>query len=510
MSVSPAPGRLFILPSTRMRALRRIATGGLRVLPDGDDMTAPFHLIDNADGEITQGDRLLLWRDGRIECFDATGIVSCAPNAHTPDFPDALDSTLRRAVGDVSSLRRLLPIGGGMVSHQTLRFVDDDRKTHARLSAWCLTADGGGRALVVQLRPLRGYDRTARRIEEGIVALGAAPLDAGALVARLFPKAPILPADTPVEFAADEPALSVARRLIAAQIATLRQNEAGIIADVDTEFLHDYRVALRRMRSIAGLFSGVIAPQRAAALKLRFAALMRPTGPLRDLDVRLIDAARFRAMVPPALHRGLDAMEELIAARRAVAQAELAEHLRTATYRREMRVLERLFAPQGGLRPGPNGGDPIGLLAARLIDKRRKRFARLARAIEPQTPDAAVHALRIEGKKLRYLLEFFAPLCDRQELAGLLRPLKQLQDILGRFNDASVQAEDLSAFTQAIDPARMEGAVEMAAAAGALHAALAIRQATERRALTDALAAFDHADVARRIRRLFPEGSPHP
>ena len=51
--------------------------------------------------------------------------------------------------------------------------------------------------------------------------------------------------------------------------------------------------------------------------------------------------------------------------------------------------------------------------------------------------------MRIDAKKLRYLLEFFASLYPPKELAGLIRELKKLQDNLGEFNDLSVQQAHL-------------------------------------------------------------------
>ncbi len=55
------------------------------------------------------------------------------------------------------------------------------------------------------------------------------------------------------------------------------------------------------------------------------------------------------------------------------------------------------------------------------------------------TEDEVVHQLRINCKKLRYLMEFFAPLFPENEIKTLIKALKLLQDNLGNFNDYSVQ-----------------------------------------------------------------------
>ncbi len=54
-----------------------------------------------------------------------------------------------------------------------------------------------------------------------------------------------------------------------------------------------------------------------------------------------------------------------------------------------------------------------------------------------------LHVLRIECKKLRYLMEFFASLFPRKKINALIGQLKNLQDNLGDFNDLCVQQEYL-------------------------------------------------------------------
>ena len=67
-------------------------------------------------------------------------------------------------------------------------------------------------------------------------------------------------------------------------------------------------------------------------------------------------------------------------------------------------------------------------------------------AIHDDTPAEALHALRLQCKKLRYLLDLFAGLYDPDAIAGLLRYLKKLQDNLGDFNDCEVQQDTLQSF----------------------------------------------------------------
>ena len=84
--------------------------------------------------------------------------------------------------------------------------------------------------------------------------------------------------------------------------------------------------------------------------------------------------------------------------------------------------------------------------------KRLKRILRDGRRIHSGSPDEELHRLRIQGKKLRYSLEFFSSLYPEREQKKLVKQLKVLQNNLGDFNDLTVQQEMLQRYLAAIKP----------------------------------------------------------
>ena len=70
---------------------------------------------------------------------------------------------------------------------------------------------------------------------------------------------------------------------------------------------------------------------------------------------------------------------------------------------------------------------PVGPLVFRASTRRYRNIRRIAAVIAVDTPDEVVHELRIECKKLRYLLEFFKELIPEEEGAALLKSLRRLQ-----------------------------------------------------------------------------------
>jgi len=85
----------------------------------------------------------------------------------------------------------------------------------------------------------------------------------------------------------------VLRRLL----QTMQQNLDGIARDIDTEFLHDFRVALRRTRSALGQMRHLFAVSEIQPFRDSLAEIQRHTNRLRDLDVYLLERRRFEQHV---------------------------------------------------------------------------------------------------------------------------------------------------------------------------------------------------------------------
>ena len=67
----------------------------------------------------------------------------------------------------------------------------------------------------------------------------------------------------------------------------------GIVDDIDTEYLHDFRVAVRRTRSVLKMLGDVLPPGLAERVAPEFRWLGDITTPTRDLDVYLLELERW-------------------------------------------------------------------------------------------------------------------------------------------------------------------------------------------------------------------------
>jgi CHAD domain-containing protein len=270
--------------------------------------------------------------------------------------------------------------------------------------------------------------------------------------------------------------------------------------------LHDYRIALRKIRSVLSLFKGVYAEDQTLQLKARFSALMSSTGRLRDLDVYLLERGDFYALVPDSLHDGLDRMFAMFAEERQQALKSLSDHLRSKSYEAEIGKLATQFDSRKRLKPGPNADLSAYDFACKMIWKRYRKICKIASGIDADTEDEEVHELRIHCKKLRYLMEFFGPVFPKPAFKSLIKPLKRLQDNLGLFNDYSVQQESLRAFLTGLESQNHAEGLEIAQSAGALIAVLHQRQLAERAKVVESFARFNSRETQKTFRNLFHGG----
>lgn len=230
---------------------------------------------------------------------------------------------------------------------------------------------------------------------------------------------------------------------------------------------------------------------------------MESTGRARDLDVYLLEKDSYFNLIPPNLHEGAVAMFAQFEKERSQALGRLSRLFRTQNYDNQMKKLTELFADPTNLQPGPNADRPAYEYARALIWKRYRKTCKLARGITPNTPDEAMHNLRIDCKKLRYLMEFFAPLFDAKAFKTIIKPLKKLQDNLGLFNDFSVQQEALLSFVKQHTNMQGRADAQLALSVGGLISVLDQRQLAERDRVIASFKHFDSPDIRHLFRSLF-------
>ena len=425
-----------------------------------------------------------------------------------PDFArDLPPGDFRDELRAVTGIRRLLPVV--RIDHRSERISVVDRRDKAvvRLSLDHGTATGPSRRRrplppTLQLSRMTGYERAyggVRRFLERDLGLAPGPETELDLALAVVGRPPVdYTGKLELRLAPDSRTDAAVKGILAALWAMMQANEEGLRADLDPEFLHDFRVAVRRTRSCLGQVPDVFDEAATRRFAGEFAWLGRLTGPLRDLDVHLLNLHGYRAELPASARGDLAPLAEHLERRRQAAHARQIEGLDSARYRRLKRDWRRLLETGGG---GANAARPIGEVAGERIGRAYARVRKRGRNLSAETPAEAVHALRIACKKLRYLLEFFRSLFAAGRVNAFIRSLKRLQDDLGEFNDLQVQqgelqdtARELLAAGEADAPALLT--------TGRLVDRLESRQAEARQRIADEVGRFVTARTAADLGRL--------
>jgi CHAD domain-containing protein len=252
----------------------------------------------------------------------------------------------------------------------------------------------------------------------------------------------------------DRPAADAAGQVALRYLDDAVAAAARLSDRTDAEALHDFRVALRRLRvtvrAYPGLRDGV--PKK---YRRRLRKLARATNGARDVETQIVWFRKRAAQFTPAQRRALSAVRARLRARRRRAQAQVHLKLQQRFIKLERKVRRELT----GLRSAPGAHEPSfrAIAAAALARHALDLGTRLADTTA--TSPADLHATRIAAKRLRYLLE---PVEDRvPQGKTLIARLKQLQDVFGGLTDAHELEGELRRFAKTDQSVGIDAAAQL-------------------------------------------------
>lgn len=237
----------------------------------------------------------------------------------------------------------------------------------------------------------------------------------------------------------------VVKWLLHLQLLEMEKNEAGVCLDSDPEYLHDFRVAVRRSRTLLSQAQGVLPRRIISRFGKQFAWLGDITGPARDIDVHLITFENNKQSLPEHTRVVLAPLYQLMHRHELLERDRLIKHLGSNRYRKLKLDWGRYLC---GDPPGRTtlvfATTPSGDYFMHCIKRLRRRAIRKGNRISSESPPDALHTLRKTCKKLRYMYEFSGNLDSSVKTS--IQALKNLQDNLGKYHDAVVQEVGLRQF----------------------------------------------------------------
>ncbi len=226
-----------------------------------------------------------------------------------------------------------------------------------------------------------------------------------------------------------------ASTILASGLEQLQANEHGMLIGRDPEFLHQMRVAVRRLRSALSAYSAMLPSEPFDMLKAELKWAGSRLGVARDWDVFLTE------LLPPLQRERRQDASILGLARSAQGLGERANRaarsaVRSRRYARLILSLGRAVATAEWQQQAKDCAGPALPFATNLLDRRYAKVVKRAGKLNKQGPEQ-LHALRIAIKKLRYALEFFAALFPGVRAKSFRARLVALQESLGAINDAA-------------------------------------------------------------------------
>jgi CHAD domain-containing protein len=507
----PSQQLVWILPENfALSELQELLSSSFTVLPRSAKKNSR-HWYDTFDWRLFRKKRLLT-REGEnwiLRDFQGVQLTTLKSSGKTVRFARQFpDSSLRKILKNTLDVRALLQLGVEELQLSSCNILDKDEAIIAFLDVeQSNNTTQGGERLSVHLRKVRGYGKVLKQISDVLKTAGAVQITSGGdALALVLQGSGCEPLDYSSRYAVpllpETRSIDALRQIYTFLLTSMRQNKQGILDDIDSEFLHDFRVAVRRTRSALTLIKDVLPPEVSDHFKEAFRYIGQITGPTRDLDVYLLSEEEYKARLPERLQEGMGYFFEDLKTKRKQEQQKLVRSLRSPRYEKILSDWHHLLNEVSVLPAGKNGEVPISILGDKIIHKRFRRVLDDGRKIRRDTPDSSLHRLRIQCKKLRYCLEFFAPLYEKRNMKMLTKQLKMLQNNLGDLNDLSVQQEMLTDYLSKITPGTRKS-LEMAASIGGLMTDLVRRHHQVRSHFGETFSHFSRPENLRLYHKLF-------
>jgi CHAD domain-containing protein len=385
------------------------------------------------------------------------------------------------AVAETVTVRRTVELSDKDRSGRRRAVVNDDQvritpATHAGVETAFRQVQ-----VVVDADDRDLLDRIAAHLERA----GAVRGEDEPRLARAF--LPVVPTNPqPVRHGRD-PQVAVVVSAISASLDQLLDQDIGLRLDDHPEFVHQARVACRRLRSDLGTFSDVLDPAWVERTRSGLRWLGSLLGVVRDADVLAGRLAAHAEWADPTDEAAFGDLAAILATERAVAGAGLRQALDSDRY------VSLLAALDAAVTSPPLAAaattESAGGSAADSTDRVRARWRKLRRAVAnlDQPPsDTDLHAIRIQAKKARYAAEATIPVAG-DHVRRFAGEVAEVQSVLGDQHDSASAEAWLRDRAGHASPAA-------AFAAGQCVARERDRQATERRRWVETWEALERSN----------------
>ncbi len=230
------------------------------------------------------------------------------------------------------------------------------------------------------------------------------------------------------------------------QFDKLLHQESQVQEGSNPEGVHQMRVATRCIRAAFRAFRKFLPVSKTKIFNREFKWIASVLGEVRDLEVYRGNLERDTGKLAEEDSVFLNDYYQHLDNQLQQARTRLLECLRSERYS-QLKISFAEFLKQGLSQSSgkPISSNTIRAIARKALRKQYKTVLRKGRAITPDSSGSLLHELRIECKRLRYLLVVFRPLYGKN-LNQPTKQLKRLQRVLGEFQDTQVAIQNIRTY----------------------------------------------------------------
>lgn len=452
-----------------------------------------------------------------------TGSNLCElPLKRIPRFSKEIThKTCHSLLRDILGIRALMTVASIDIDCRQLFVLNKENKTLTilKIESYTLQGQAGDNKVCDRLIifPIRGYKKAFKHVSQYVIDHLKLTATSNELLDEVLENGSQIPRPdafkTTQKLEGPLDTWKAARMLLRHLLDIMQMNEHGIRDAIDTEFLHDYRVAVRRTRSILGQIKHILPDKLLNHFKREFNWLGTITGPTRDLDMYLLKFEDYMQELPLSTQNELKPFRLFLERHWKAEHTRLCRTLDSKRYQKLITEWKQVLTntatqPQGQLsKEAPpketcNAAKPAKLVAGQRIWKLYKRALEEGMTITRESHDEDLHELRKTCKKLRYLIEFSRGFYAEKQIKTLIKSLKQLQENLGDFQDLSIQTAQLTSFAEQMQQEGLADA-QTIMAMGVLIEKLNKRKAIVRENFNQRFNAFTMPDIKATFTEVF-------
>jgi CHAD domain-containing protein len=218
----------------------------------------------------------------------------------------------------------------------------------------------------------------------------------------------------------------------------------------EVDGIHDLRVATRRIRAVAPLFSDCLPKAAYRRWSRRIKSLTRSLSVVRDLDVQITFLQNYPGEGTgervPIGRAGVDLLLSRLTAQRAVLMPSVEEAVRSVFGTGSDRAVRKSLECWKDLSKKEYQPYLFEKAAIAITRRIRKLFS-FSHAVDLPEAVEEHHAMRIAAKRLRYTMEIFAPIYPGK-LKEEVQAVKHLQEVLGELHDCDIWIKAIPAFLE--------------------------------------------------------------